>query len=80
MIQLPYGKVEPTILPTSHVIGIKSMKVSGALWGPLFPCSSLATSLQDKGAEAGTESFVWPVNTVEIAFWEIASVRQLNLF
>lgn len=39
-----------------------------------------STVHRDKGAEVVMESFVWPVDTVEITFWETAPVRQLTSF
>lgn len=33
---------------------------------------------ESKGAEAATESFIWPVSTTEIAFHNTAAVRQFS--
>lgn len=38
------------------------------MWGPH----------ESKGAEAATESFIWPVSTTEIAFHNTVAVRQFS--
>lgn len=45
---------------------------------PLYPQVRWPPVHEDKGAETTTESFAWPVNTMEIASQESNSVRQIS--